>query len=107
MLLVIFAAWFLITTLLRGASLDVFWGWFIQNTFWPDAPDLTLAWALGLSFIVSFLVHQMSGPADRKANQGKSAGDVIGEGIGMTLTYYASFWLVALLYHYVFGIGAA
>lgn len=39
--LLLFIGWFVVTLVLRGVSLDVFWGWFIQNTgVWPAAPDL-------------------------------------------------------------------
>lgn len=104
--LAMFFAWFAVTLVLRGVSLDVFWDWFIVNTgVWPAAPDLTVATAIGLSFFVSFLFWRDS-TADREASRGKSVIEIICEGVGITIVFYAWFWLVALFLHYWLNIGA-
>lgn len=104
--LVIFAVLFALSMILRGGSLDVFWDWFIVNTgIWPDAPDLTMATGLGLSFFVGFLWWRHS-PSDNKTLVGEDWGEVLGRAIGLTVVSYAWFWLVALFLHYFLNVGA-
>lgn len=102
--LVMFIAWFLALAVVRGASLDVFWDWFIATpNIWPAAPDLTIGSALGLSFVITFLTYQAS--ADAK-QEGDSAITIIAIGIGKSIVFYATVWVTALAYHYLFNIGA-
>lgn len=44
------------TTILRGIVLQALWGWFVAETF--NIVELTLAQAIGLSLVVSFLTYQ-------------------------------------------------
>jgi hypothetical protein len=102
MALLLFVVWFLVLAAARGASLDVFWDWFIRTpNIWPDAPDLTTGSALGLSFVVTFLTYQMSADAETPE---RDATTTILIGIGKSLAFYGAVWLTALVYHYIFGI---
>jgi hypothetical protein len=100
--LAIFVVWFLVLAAVRGASLDVFWDWFVRYPgVWPDAPDLTTGSALGLSFVITFLTYQFVD--DSKENE--DATTILLRGVGKSLVFYAFVWVAALIYHYLFGIG--
>lgn len=93
-----------ISALIGGASLDIWWSWFIQPVF-PAAPDLTLATAIGVAFVVSFLTQSATviqddtnAPADPAAQVARS--------VGKGGSYYIVMWILALTYHFLFGIGA-
>ena len=45
--------------LLKGATLSILWGWFVVPVF--GAPALTIAPAIGIALIVSYLTFQDSG----------------------------------------------
>jgi hypothetical protein len=75
-----------------GATLDVFWDWFVLPVF-TDLPPLTLGSAMGLSLVVAFF----RGVPDDDKDIWESAADA-------TATL-AVLWAVALIYHYVLGIG--
>jgi len=62
-----------LTAILRGWVLTILWGWFVVPTF--DMPQLTLAPAIGIALVVSYLTHQISsGKKDDRA-----ASDQIGK----------------------------
>lgn len=93
---VIFLFAFFVFTILRGASLDVFWDWFIVG---PDAPfqtlpGLTFAQALGLSLVVSFLTYQSTADTETDDDATEAAVKAVAKG----LVYYTVIWFVAIIY---------
>lgn len=83
-----------------GASLDVFWAWFIQPVF-HSAPDLTIGTALGVALVVGWFT---ANTATNSSN--KSAEDAVAAWALSGFLKLALFWIFALVYHFVFGIGA-
>lgn len=45
----------IVSVLLRGWALAILWGWFVVPIF--ELPSLTIAEAIGISMIMSFLTH--------------------------------------------------
>lgn len=64
------------STIWRGYVLSILWGWFIVTAF--GAKPLTIAAAIGVSCVVSFMTYQFH--ASPKETKGGSA--IIAEGIG-------------------------
>lgn len=104
MIVLVFLVWLAVVMLLRGVTLDIFWDWFLRDVF-PSLPGLTVGTALGISLFVTFLWWRDS-EADTDAVARKSAWELVGAGVAKTVVYYAWFWLMALLLHYGFNIGA-
>ena len=51
-----------LSVLLDGWALSLLWGWFIVPTF--NAPELTLAPAIGLALVVRYLTTHFEQPED-------------------------------------------
>lgn len=62
--ILLFIAYFGVSSLLRGASLAVWWDWFISGPeapFHNSVPDISTIQALGVSLVVTALVYQYTG----------------------------------------------
>jgi hypothetical protein len=66
-------AFIVISALLNGYVLSVFWGWFIVPVF--DVPSITTLQAYGLMLVVGLL----KGHTSAKQDKSKTTADVIGE----------------------------
>jgi cytochrome bd-type quinol oxidase subunit 1 len=55
------------TAILNGWALAVLWAWFVVTTF--EARPLRVVEAIGLSMVVSFLVHQRQPDSDEPAGK--------------------------------------
>ena len=53
-----------ITALLNGTVLSIIWGWFVVPVF--RAPSLSIAYAIGLGLVVSFLTARSSNGKDER-----------------------------------------
>lgn len=99
--LLLFIGYSVVVAVVRGGSLDVFWDWFLAGPdapFYGSLPDITLVQALGISLIVTLLTYHHSS-ADQEANKGKGATALIMESIGVSVVFYVTFWIFAIIYH--------
>ena len=96
----------LVLMLVGGGTLDVLWGWFIEPVF-LSAPDLTLGTALGVSLVVSFFLMGMAKVDMNAQTEGMGVVEAVVAQTFIWLVGYAVLWVMALLYHFVFGIGLA
>ncbi len=91
-------AFILLFMLIRGASLDVFWDWFIAGQYAPffeAAPDITLIQALGMSVIIGFFTGNWLSKMAKTDDETEKPTSVL----GYTLGGYVGLWLVAIFIH--------
>ena len=61
-------------TIFSGYALSVLWGWFVVPAF--NLPQISIATAIGLALIVSYLTHQ----EQKSESEGKSFSEIMFEG---------------------------
>ncbi len=80
-----------VSSIFNGYALSVLWGWFMVPTF--GLPELSIAPAIGIAIVISYLTHQVNA----KKDDGESFGKKMVRGIVLT-TLEPSF---ALLFGYI------
>ncbi len=97
-LLLLFIAMLVIGIPLNGWVLSIMWAWFVVPVF--DAPALSVAQAVGLSCIVSFL--RARSISSNNSGEKKSTNEVILNGIGdVFLSPLMSLGLAYIVYQFI------
>ena len=86
-----FIGMMIVSSIFNGYALSVLWGWFVVPTF--GLPELTIAPAIGLAMVVSYLTHQHR--TDEKSEKN------FGEQMATTFSWAISKPLFALLFGWV------
>lgn len=81
-----------LSSLLRGYTLSVLWGWFMVPTL--GLPHLSVVQAIGIAMVVSFLTYHDTSDIPKKE---RSTGEAIASGVSLAVLYP----LIALLFGWV------
>jgi hypothetical protein len=73
----------ILTTILRGWLIKVFWGWFVLTQF-PGVPNISISGAIGLSLVVAVLAPWRR--ATREELE-ESSEDAVARGVVSSLLY--------------------
>lgn len=89
--------WLPVAAVLSGASLKVWWGWFIAAPGGPfNLPHLTTFQAIGVSLVVSYMtLHTTPDDDDRDADV------IVVETVVKGIIMLAFFWVLAIVVHAV------
>lgn len=84
--------WLFGASVMNGLVLSVLWGWFVVPVF--NAPHLSIASAIGLSLVVSYLTHRTGTASGEKVGMGKLIGNsILYPLIALFLGWIIHFWM--------------
>ncbi len=83
-----------LSSLLRGYAFSVLWGWFMVPTL--GLPHLSVAQAIGIAMVVSFLTYHDTSNIPKKE---ESAGATIARGVSFAVAYPLLALLIGWVVH--------